>query len=530
MNVSARTYLASSLFLFGLSSLPLPTYAATTFCLADGMSVSAEKFETKDGKFFLYVAGSDTPLEYPSSSVKGINVACQVAPPTPSPGGVAKFGIHGSNTIGERLMPMLIDTFGRKRFDTAPIMKPRAPEEQDITLRAGKEPRATIDLQAHGSGTSAKALMEGKAVIGMSSRRANIEEAQALAVRFNTNIWAPGNEHVLALDGLAVIVNPNNPVRQLTLDVIAGIFAGEITDWSLIGGPAAPIVMHARDDKSGTYDTFNSLVLKPLSKKISPSATRHESSENLSEAVASDPNAIGFIGLPYINKNTALSIASACGVQSGPSKYTIKTEEYPLARRLFLYTLGVPTEPVARDLLTFALSDEAQSTVADAGFIDQAIDLQDFNDQQRWSQALVANPGFALPPGKRVPQDMVTAFGQVMTGVRRTTAVFRFEPSSAQLDTRALQDVSRLARYLTSPQASGKPYYIAGFADSDGSWNKNARLAYARAAEVGTALQRLGIIVPKQSILSLSYMSPVACNDTDEGKGKNRRVEIWVGK
>ena len=90
------------------------------FCLSDGTQISAQRFETHDGKFFLYIPGSSTPLEYPVSSVKGINVRCDSgatpppAPPSqaqnpPAQQNAAGFGIHGSNTIGERLMPMLIE-------------------------------------------------------------------------------------------------------------------------------------------------------------------------------------------------------------------------------------------------------------------------------------------------------------------------------------------------------------------------------------------------------------------------------------
>jgi phosphate transport system substrate-binding protein len=98
-----------------------------------------------------------------------------------------------------------------------------------------------IDLKAHGSGTSAKDLIDGKSIIGMSSRRITPEETTAVQARFGVNPQLPGNEHVLALDGLAVIVNPVNPVKQLNLDEIGRIFAGQITNWADVGGANRPI-------------------------------------------------------------------------------------------------------------------------------------------------------------------------------------------------------------------------------------------------------------------------------------------------
>lgn len=263
---------------------------------------------------------------------------------------------------------------------------------------------------------------------------------------------------------------------------------------------------------------------------ISPQATKHESSDELSSAVANDPNAIGFIGLPYINKNHPLSITSTCGLASGPSRYAVKTETYPLARRLYLYTVGAPPDFVARDLLQFVLSDDAQSTIAEAGFVDQAIDFQDTGDQKSWSDNLIQNPGAGLPEGSPVPQAMVDAFAKIIGEVRRASIVFRFESGSARLDTRALQDIGRLARYLSSPAVAGKPFWITGFADPDGGWGYNKMLAGQRAAEVGVQLQNAGIKISAQNILTASYMAPVACNDSDAGKAKNRRVEVWIGK
>jgi phosphate transport system substrate-binding protein len=118
----------------------------TTFCMADGTQIGVEKFETRDGKFLLYVPGSSQPLEYPAASVKGINVKCDptaAPPPAPVPpkpvvqnNTSGSFGIHGSNTIGERLMPMLIDAFGTKKLGAKPSSKLGASEEQEITLKS----------------------------------------------------------------------------------------------------------------------------------------------------------------------------------------------------------------------------------------------------------------------------------------------------------------------------------------------------------------------------------------------------------
>ena len=143
-------------------------------------------------------------------------------------------------------------------------------------------------------------------------------------------------------------------------------------------------------------------------------------------------------------------------------------------------------------------------------------------------RAIASNPGSALPTGKDVAKSGVRLFETTLGTARRSAVVFRFERGSSDLDAKVVQDIGRLARYLQSSAVSGRRYFIAGFADSDGGWESNLSLATARAARVGQELERIGVRVPKESLLSLSYMAPIACNDTDAGRAKNRRVEVWI--
>jgi phosphate transport system substrate-binding protein len=543
---NTRKFLDTTILALGgllLTAAAASAQQKTIFCIADGTQIGVDRFELKEGKFLLYVQGGAEPLQYPTTSVKGIDVPCTTSTAAPAPAlaanattaaatpapvpTVARFGIAGSNTIGERLMPMLIDAFGSKRLGMEPVSKNTGKEEQEITLRSPSGAQAVIDFAAHGSGTATPGLVEGKAVIGMASRALNDAEAKLIDARFKVPVRAAGNEHVLALDGIAVIVHPDNAVKQLTLEQIAKVFSGEIANWKDVGGADRPIHVLRRNNDSGTYDTFNTLVLAPQKLKVSAQAAQYESSETLSSDVSKDVDAIGFIALPYINKNHALTIGSSCGITGTPSAFTVKNEQYPLARRLYLYTIGTPKEPSAGDLLKFALSDEAQPTIEDAEFIDQRVVLQDSQDQRNWAASVSANPDQGLGAGKLVPRDAVDDFTKFTNGARRSSIVFRFEKGSSQLDTRALQDVGRLARFI-SGRAGSKQFWIVGFTDADGSWAENLRLGKQRAAQVAGELAKAGVRVPAQNIRSQSYMAPTVCNDTDVAKGKNRRVEVWL--
>src|SRR5262249_32335289 len=146
---------------------------------------------------------------------------------------------------------------------------------------------------AHGSGTATPGLASGKALIGMASRALNEAELTQLAQQGFGDMRSAENEHVVGLDGIIVIVSPANPIAKLSLQQLRGIFSGAAFDWSQVGGKPGSINVYARDAKSGTFDTFKTLVLDPGKQKLTGTAQRLESSNELSDLVANDPSGIG---------------------------------------------------------------------------------------------------------------------------------------------------------------------------------------------------------------------------------------------
>src|SRR5262249_47243911 len=262
------------------------------------------------------------------------------------------------------------------------------------------------------------------------------------------NMLAPESEHPLALDGLAIIVNKANPLNKVafTSETIAQIFAGEISDWSKLGGSAGSIQLYARDEKSGTRGTFDDLVMKPLKRNPAASAKTFEISDELTEAVAKDPGGIGFIGLPYIGDNQALAIGSNCGISHLPSRFSVQSEVYALTRRLYLYTAGAPHDPISSNVIDFATSDATQPIGREQRFIDQTIE---FEDAQLKAKRL-EDVGVTTDP--RAPGKVVEGMLTEARLTTRASVTFRFASSSSNLDNKALGDVKRLARLLKSPQ------------------------------------------------------------------------------
>lgn len=414
------------------------------------------------------------------------------------------FRLHGSNTVGEELAPALLERWmkaqgaDQTRVDDTDVVGERV-VSGDFTDRGE---RWQVELHSHGSSTAFQDLAKGTADLGMSSRRIKPKEVQALTAQHG-DLSAPGSEVVAGLDGLAVVVHRANPIASMTSETVARIFAGEVTDWSQLGNPPAPIELHARDDLSGTYDTFKSLVLEAHGRKLAASAKRYESSTELSDNVAASTSAIGFIGLPYVRNAKALGIAEAPGALAiVPTSFTVGTEDYPLSRRLYFYLPAKPATTELRDFVEFAHSSAGQEVVKEVGLVSQNI----YAERPR------------LEPG--LPTDYV----QITRDAERLSLNFRFEPASYRLDTKGQRDLGRLIDFLETQPA--RTPLLLGFTDSFGDPAANVALSQERARAVEAQLQAHGVF-PKV-VAGFGPAIPVASNSTEAGRNKNRRVEVWV--
>ncbi|MBU1997934.1 MAG: phosphate ABC transporter substrate-binding protein [Candidatus Omnitrophica bacterium] len=232
-----------------------------------------------------------------------------------------------------------------------------------------KNPTDFIAVTGGGSGTGLSSLISGTCDIVMASR--NIKEKEiSLANQRGIN----PNEIKVALDGLAVVVNPNNPVSKLTTDQLAGIFTGKIVNWKELGGKDEKIVILSREVNSGTHVYFKEHVLRkndPNSKEeFAPRALLLSSSQAIADEVAGNSAAIGYYGMGYISaKQKPIAVA-----KDEKSEYVASTIEnvinakYPISRPLFLYTNGTP-EGLVKKFVDFTLSKEGQDIVLATDFV-----------------------------------------------------------------------------------------------------------------------------------------------------------------
>lgn len=437
--------------------------------------------------------------------------------------GAETIGISGSNTVGNQLMPALIAGFATSTGSTVNRVPQATALDLNMELASNGRPTGVIQMHRHGSSTAFSALEKGEAEIGMSSRPVKPEEVKKLQAAGLADLSAPGNEHILGLDGLMTLVAPENNAVSLPLDTIAKIFAGQITDWSQAGQPAGKINVYAPTEDSGTFDTFKSLVLDPRKLKLTSAAKRTENHAEQADWVAADPNGIGFTGIAYQRNAKAINIETSCGLVIKPSTFAIKTEEYPLSRRLYLYTNGTPKTILGQNILQYALSSQAQPLVKAADFIDQTLDRLPFEAQT----TRIANALNAIPEDfdERTMRSLILD----IKDRERITTTFRFQTGSFELDNKALADAARLRNWLAEPEQKGKTILLAGFADTVGSFSSNRNLSEARAQAV---LRALGTIRNGPRILNKGYseIAPVSCNDSDLARQFNRRVEVWISR
>jgi phosphate transport system substrate-binding protein len=404
--------------------------------------------------------------------------------------------LHGSNTIGERLAPELVTAWLKSEGYREVKRVEVAFEEIELhALRASE--RVIVEIHAHGSSTGFKDLAAGRADIAMSSRPTSAADALPGVGKLDSI----SQEIVLALDGLAVVVHPSSPLPALSKSQLQAVFSGRVTDWATLGGRPGRIALHARDEKSGTWESFRTLVLG--SEALATTATRYESTAQLAAAVAADPNAIGFVGLSGVQGVRALAVSDG-GKAVGPTREEVAVEDYPLSRRLYFY---LPQKPSQRALAFagFALAAEGQAVAERVGFV---------------SQNIRAYAGTAR-------SDTPAEYQTLVNGARRLSLNFRFGAGDAFLDSKALRDLDRLAAFMQQPAQQDQRLLLLGFSDAEEALPVLAVfLSNERVDYIANRLIERGIDPARSR--GMGGVAPVAANDTALGKQRNRRVEVWL--
>lgn len=231
-------------------------------------------------------------------------------------------------------------------------------------------PEANITVTGGGSGNGIAALINGNADIAQASREMKQEEIEN-ARRNKIDV----KEYVVAKDGVSVMVHPDNPVGQLTIDQLADIYTGKITNWKDVGGRDESIVVLSRDKSSGTHVFFLEHVLRKGDQKgteeFAPSVLMLPTSNAIAGEIKGNTAAIGYVGMGFVEpeKHKTVKIAGeADSTYVEPTVENVLKGSYPIARDLYFYTAGEP-KGASKGFIDFVLSDEGQRVVESEEFI-----------------------------------------------------------------------------------------------------------------------------------------------------------------
>ena len=467
------------------------------------------------------------------SGAPASSTTASLAAGAPSPHPVPKITLSGSPTLASALMPALIEAYAANKGGkigsggggttevTAGVSRLRvfAGDQTalaDFELRSSDPARAFTDLE------------RGSAQIALTTRPIEEGEARRLAIAGQGNFREPSHEHVIGFEGLMAQVGPNSPAVAMSIETLAQILAGTLTDWSQLGLPASPISVILAPLKVGSSsDTLANLLVGERGSTLSPRVSTTNSLAQFTQRVSTTPGALGITGLTRLAGLKPLTVETSCGLIVKPSVFEVKTEEYPLSRPLYSYTAGALSDPVARDFFTFLKSPAASKVIEGFDLADQRIDLLSFaNQTDRIAYALNAAPeDFDF----KLMQSLIAD----LKPYSRLSVTFRFQGGSDRLTAKGMEDTTKLSAFLASPEAANKRVVLVGFSDAKGTFATNLRLAQRRTAAVAREVVAAGRgALDPARITTRTYgkLAPVSCNDSALHRQLNRRVEVWIEK
>ena len=220
-------------------------------------------------------------------------------------------------------------------------------------------PEVSITVKKTGSGDGAAALVDGRCDIATMSRFMKTSEFEKAVANEALPV-----AHVVAMDGVCVVVHPSNPIQALSTEQVRDIFTGRIDNWRQLGGIDEKIVTISRDTSSGTYETFHNLVMnkEKMDNKVEYVSSNPEAHARVSQTTA----AIGYVGLGFVNDQ--VKAIEVDGIT--PTRRTIASGTYPVSRPLFMFTNGYPKlGSIVHQFVTFHLTETGQDIIEAKGFV-----------------------------------------------------------------------------------------------------------------------------------------------------------------
>lgn len=384
---------------------------------------------------------------------------------------------------------------------------------------------AQIEVEKRSETDALKSLLDGNSVFALTREKVTPEQLSLVMNRRVEDVAEHLNERIVGLDAVTFMVNANNQMDVMGMEDIRGILTGQVTNWAQLGGGDREISVHMLKDDSGIEGRILDEVTS--GSEIRANLVLHDRVEALNAAVREDGNALGIAYRSQAMGLKVLSLASSCDVFFDNSDFAIQTEEYPLAVRLYQYTAKNRNLPeVARNVGDYIATDYGQQAISSQGLVPQKLRIMPMKDQgARLLSSVLATENNTA--SNAVMRDYI----RNVSNARRISTSLHFLSGATALDSKAVGDIDRISDILRSQEYDGYELLVIGFSDSYGQLNSNLAISRRRAESVAKLLleENAGYL-DQASIKSygIGPIAPVNCNDTDEGRYQNRRVEIWL--
>lgn len=467
-----------------------------TLVAREGGIVLTGSLQAYDGEFYRI------ETSYGMLTVDGQGVICEgpACPDLAAPKAVIR--VVGAADPAAALLPSLFRSFAERRgliYETTP---------GDGFQARILDPDSRNELAV----ISFRAMPPGAATAALSSGDADLKLSFLSEHGFGT--------HSVAMDALVAIVAPDNPTQQISTVNLARVLTGEVDNWSAIGGPDMPIVLHALRPETELQQALSARLGAPVA-----AATLHLDQQSLADAVAKDPWAIGITGRSTSLPARQIPLTDSCGFPLLPTPLAVKAQDYPLSLPVILLAPQRRLPLLAREFLDFLRTPAAQSVISASGYIDRSASSQPMTaDGLRLINAIQgAGDDITLADLKRLVN--------LMDGADRLSLTFRFEDGSSTLDAQSRDNLADLAQLIASGRFRNQRMVLAGFSDGSGQAAANLALSVERAAKVA---QELAVIAPDLPVSALPAIEgfgealPMACDETAIGRQLNRRVELWL--
>jgi len=428
--------------------------------------------------------------------------------------------ISGSTAMTVRLAPSAVSAFLRSsgyEIDTAAA--PPREGAQVVGLRATY--RCTVTIRTSTSTQGFRDLAEGRAIVAMSQRPITQRDIEMLRAAGAGDFVEQRTlaEHVVGFDAYAIAVADSNPVQSISLDNARDVARSAISNWRGLGGSDAGIKLYVPVDGVTPDDYPNDIIQasSPGWQGASLAAQVFATEGETVAALARDPTGLAFVSGAFTGPGTgvrALAISTS-GPAHAANADNVRRELYPLARRLFVYARpgDMQSNSFAQRFVAFMQSAEAFNLIDEAGFVALRPDSRLSRNAANLSGCRFGTPEYS-------------ALMSVTSNAARLPVQLRFKPRSIELSDDALAYVTQNADGFRERVRAGEAIIVVGHTDVTGNIGGNRSLALRRAIAVRDAFERLGVFGIAAE--SAGEQCAIDSNESEEGRERNRRVEIWI--